>query len=1022
MSSNHPGGPPRVDNCHCGAPPKHLQTRKENANKGRWFFSCATGSCKFFAWDDATPRDQMFSSFNAGQQPGAGPSAGGPPVEPNQPFHDSAGRGRGGFGGMKGSWQGRGGAASGGNPNSSWTPNPGWAEGGGGRGANRGGANSGGNRSWAPNQGAGKYGSASPPKGMAGAKPSCDVVFSVFDADRVGVRMGMSDVLNRWLKDKVPNVRFDGESRLWIFEQHKYLEVLKEMEADKDLENKVSLRIQEIPDFVEMAVKEIRNRMVVNPDERAELAQDLQRKIPAALFATLLPFQRTGVRKAIENGGRVFFCDEMGLGKTIQALTVLSYYKSAWPALIICPSSLRHTWKGEMKRWLKLEDDDIQVISAGKDRIDDRKLMTIISYDLAAKEEIAEELLRLGFACVVADESHNLKSPDSKRTRSITPLLQQARHAILISGTPALSRPIELFPQLACLKPELFKKLDEFGKRYCDPQNSRFKKGATEYRGATNLQELHFILDKTVLVRRLKKDVLKELPEKQRQCIFVEMPASSRKIVDKMMADLLRLEEMKKGMLAGGADPNKIKGIEVQCRSMYTDLYTQTGHAKLPAVTEYLQEVYQKSDTLKIIVFGHHKEATTLFVIELSSQTEYIRIDGATPQRDRQILCDQFQTDPLTRIAILSIKAAGVGLTLNKADYVIFAGPSASDAGTTRILNEPPPPELFWNPGDLLQGEDRAHRIGREGPVAVKYIIASNSLDDRQWPLVRKKLEVVGRSVDGNSKDINIEETDGINLPKGPRQSSNRAAKDQSTITNFFRPGADGGTGAAPDGDEVDEIVDDDFERVMMDLGREEAEPIADPETDSPPVADRSLHQARQRKRGRSACSDEDEDLGARSRPQKRGPAAIGEDFGRQMTGTMSAPADLPLRRKSGAQGTGRPLTTARPPRDPTLSSDSGDEAPDRAPRDFAPRGHMGASSAPEPVLVDRSRGAPSGLEGQSLPAPALAEKPKPAIQAVESNGTANDFGEQDSFFGDDDDFFMEAVAVATQIENRGLM
>ncbi|OUM66866.1 hypothetical protein PIROE2DRAFT_59124 [Piromyces sp. E2] len=112
-----------------------------------------------------------------------------------------------------------------------------------------------------------------------------------------------------------------------------------------------------------------------------------------------------------------------------------------------------------------------------------------------------------------------------------------------------------------------------------------------------------------------------------------------------------------------------------------------------------------------------------------NKDAQFIRIDGETKQNIRQELCEKFQNNDNIRIAVLAITAAGVGLTLNKADLVIFA-------------------ELFWNPAQLLQGEDRAHRIGRVGSVDIKYLIANGTIDDMQWPLIQKKLDIIGTTID----------------------------------------------------------------------------------------------------------------------------------------------------------------------------------------------------------------------------------------------------------------------------------
>lgn len=153
----------------------------------------------------------------------------------------------------------------------------------------------------------------------------------------------------------------------------------------------------------------------------------------------------------------------MGLGKTIQAIAIAVYYKADWPLLIICPSSLRLNWSNEFAKWVpEIGYWDIKIIMKGKDI--PNSLVNIVSYDLAHKMKLEQR----SFGVIIADESHYLKNPDTIRAKTIVPILQKAKHAILLTGTPALSRPIELFSQLQALGCPIFNSAKAFGQRYCD--------------------------------------------------------------------------------------------------------------------------------------------------------------------------------------------------------------------------------------------------------------------------------------------------------------------------------------------------------------------------------------------------------------------------------------------------------------------------------------------------------------------------------------------------------------------------
>eukprot|EP00041_Stephanoeca_diplocostata_P034170 m.1148454 g.1148454 ORF g.1148454 m.1148454 type:complete len:291 (-) comp24475_c1_seq19:2288-3160(-) len=159
---------------------------------------------------------------------------------------------------------------------------------------------------------------------------------------------------------------------------------------------------------------------------------------------------------------------------------------------------------------------------------------------------------------------------------------------------------------------------------------------------------------------------------------------------------------------------------------------------KFPLDTYFLFVTDSNTDAyaqVKFLVFGHHRDLLDRAADHLAKKRiRHIRIDGDTPQGIRQELCHRFQTDDSTQAAVLSITAAGVGLTLNKAQTVVFL-------------------ELFWNPGQLLQAEDRAHRLGQENCVDIKYIIAKGTLDETQWLLVQRKINVVGQSVNGSASE-----------------------------------------------------------------------------------------------------------------------------------------------------------------------------------------------------------------------------------------------------------------------------
>uniref|UniRef100_A0A8C5L1I1 DNA annealing helicase and endonuclease ZRANB3 n=1 Tax=Jaculus jaculus TaxID=51337 RepID=A0A8C5L1I1_JACJA len=458
--------------------------------------------------------------------------------------------------------------------------------------------------------------------------------------------------------------------------------------------------------------------------------------LPDRLGAKLLPFQKDGIIFALRRHGRCMVADEvstMGLGKTIQAIAVAYFYREEWPLLIVVPSSLRYPWTEEIEKWIpEIEPEDINVIQSKTDigRISTSRV-TILSYGLLTTdaETLVDALNSQNFQVVIVDESHYIKSRTAARSRILLPMVQKARRAILLTGTPALGRPEELFMQIEALFPQKFGTWTDYAKRYCNAHIRYFgKRTQWDCRGASNLNELHQLLS-DIMIRRLKTEVLTQLPPKIRQRIPFDLPSAAAKELN------TSFEEWQKLMRA----PNSSTTNTVM--ELITRMFKQTAIAKAGAVKDYIKMMLQ-NDSLKFLVFAHHLtmlQACTEAVIE--NKTRYIRIDGSVPSSERIHLVNQFQKDPDTRVAILSIQAAGQGLTFTAASHVVFA-------------------ELYWDPGHIKQAEDRAHRIGQCSSVNIHYLIANGTLDTLMWGMLNRKAQVTGSTLNGRKEKLQAEEGD----------------------------------------------------------------------------------------------------------------------------------------------------------------------------------------------------------------------------------------------------------------------
>ncbi|XP_034464061.1 DNA annealing helicase and endonuclease ZRANB3 isoform X3 [Hippoglossus hippoglossus] len=461
--------------------------------------------------------------------------------------------------------------------------------------------------------------------------------------------------------------------------------------------------------------------------------------LPPKLLQRLMSFQREGVEFALSRNGRCMIADEMGLGKTVQAIAVACAFRQEWPLLVVVPSSLKYPWIEELERWIpELRPGDINLVENKSHTMGiSSSKVTVLGYGLLTTDSrpLVEALTRQQFAVVVVDESHYLKSRNAARTKILVPFIQRAKRAILLTGTPALGRPEELFMQIDALYPKSFGTWTDFAKKFCNARYRYFgSRRQWDCRGASNLEELHQRLSQ-IMIRRLKAEVLTQLPPKIRQRIPFDLPKEAAK---EASASFAKWERLMTG-LGSGVTATDTPFTEVM--GLVTQMYKQTAIAKAGAVKDYIKMMLE-AEQLKFLVFAHHLtmlQACTEAVIE--AKAGYIRIDGSVPSSERIQLVHKFQSDPQTRVAVLSIQAAGQGLTLTAASHVVFA-------------------ELYWNPGHIKQAEDRAHRIGQTASVNVHYLIAKGTFDTVMWSMLNKKETVTGSTLNGRKGYLKADEGD----------------------------------------------------------------------------------------------------------------------------------------------------------------------------------------------------------------------------------------------------------------------
>jgi SNF2 family DNA or RNA helicase len=460
----------------------------------------------------------------------------------------------------------------------------------------------------------------------------------------------------------------------------------------------------------------------------ASRATSAEIELPKPDGLNYMPFQRAGIRYALARQN-VLIADEMGLGKTIQAIGILNSDEQIKTAAIVCPKSLKLNWKRELERWLT-RGLTIAVIGSEWTDAD----IVILNYEATGK--FAEQLKARTWGAVIVDEAHYIKNSKAQRSKNVKAI--QAVRKIRLTGTPIVNRPVELYNIIEDLH-DGFGSFFSFAKRYAGAHHNGF---GWDFSGAQNLDELQKRLRETIMVRRLKMDVLKELPRKIRQIVEVEAdtPAAKRAVKseqvhesqsDERLSALRAAVELSKTE-SEQAYKSAVENLKQASQVDFTEmarLRHETAVAKIPAVVTHVQNALEDNDN-KIIIAAHHHDVIATLAAELA-EFQPVTLTGENNEAQRQNAVDQFQNDSAVRVFIGSVTAAGVGITLTASSHVVFA-------------------ELDWVPGNITQMEDRAHRIGQTETVLVQHIVLSDSLDARMAQILINKQNVIDSALDVN--------------------------------------------------------------------------------------------------------------------------------------------------------------------------------------------------------------------------------------------------------------------------------
>ncbi|OOG78836.1 DEAD/DEAH box helicase [Algoriphagus sp. A40] len=448
-------------------------------------------------------------------------------------------------------------------------------------------------------------------------------------------------------------------------------------------------------------------------------------ELPGSFEGTLRPYQHAGYNwlrflNEYQFGGCL--ADDMGLGKTVQALALLAHEKEENPgftSLLVMPTSLLYNWELEAKKFTP----EIKIlVYSGTSRLKDPWKfrgydIVLTSYGIVRLD--IDVLKDFYFNYVILDESQAIKNPTSNIAVAVNKLKSKRR--LILTGTPVENSTMDLWSQMNFVNPGLLGNQALFKKQYLQPIE---KENNREKAGRLNAMIKPFIL------RRLKSQVAKDLPEKLTNVKYSDMTPEQEKVYEEVKT---YYREKIIGELNGGGRGSQqftllrgltqLRQIANHPKLVREDYKDDSG--KLEDITYMLQETI--SENHKVLVFSQfvrHLSIVRAYLDE--NKIPYAYLDGAT--KDRQAQVEKFQNDENIKVFLISLKAGGVGLNLTKAEYVFLLDP-------------------WWNPAVEAQAIDRAHRIGQENKVIIYKFITRGSVEEKIMALQDRKLALAGELI-----------------------------------------------------------------------------------------------------------------------------------------------------------------------------------------------------------------------------------------------------------------------------------
>lgn len=451
----------------------------------------------------------------------------------------------------------------------------------------------------------------------------------------------------------------------------------------------------------------------------------------------LFEYQKTGIKRVWGKfGGRSLLGDEMGLGKTPQALLGHEHHnplrRKGRPLVVVCPGYLKYNWENEVKTWTGRRAYVCETETPPAELPD--APVYIVNYDIllpkkrkgrkTPKRSWVKVLRRKRPSLVVIDESQYIKDMKTLRFKAVKKLQVGVPYLNCLSGTGSMENcPAELFPALNLIDPRRWANPYPFYRRYCDPKFTPF---GWQFKGCTNGKELNRILKKTCMVRRLKKDVLQDLPARRSEIVMLDI--SNRKEYQDAEKDLIK-------WLAKTSRSKAKKASKNEKMVKWAYLRRVVGEGKYKAAVEWIRDFLASGE--KLIVFGCHSNGVLQWIYEaFRKEAGAVLVTGKVPPKKRHTLFNQFNTDPRCRLLIGHWDSGGTGWNCRATSTVAAF-------------------EMPWNPAKVRQGGDRCHGLNRgvDGKHSrVVFLTARDTVDEKMGATLQRKQEMTDEVLDGEDR------------------------------------------------------------------------------------------------------------------------------------------------------------------------------------------------------------------------------------------------------------------------------